>query len=182
MGKRRRHHDQSLYFPITPASISLMNEANPPPRQGQSPEKWCNYMSLNRGGTEREGGRIRERGCVIVDTSQRNENGTFTRFLSLLNASVLGSVIWLDGRSDLCRAVTPQYNKQIIFTLRSQKNLPLDADGTLFNLFKCDPVFCNVHSQEFHLTCKRIKNGCSYQVFSAYTVFGTSDGWKKTYV
>lgn len=64
MGKRRRHHDQSLYFPITPASISLMNEVNPPPRQGQSPEKWCNYMSLNRGG-EGERGRKnkRERMC-----------------------------------------------------------------------------------------------------------------------
>jgi len=40
MVKRRQHHDQSLYFPITPASISLIYEVNPPPRQGQSPEKW----------------------------------------------------------------------------------------------------------------------------------------------
>lgn len=121
MGKRRQHHDQSLYFPITPASISLMNEANPPPRQGQSPEKWCNYMSLNRGGEGERGRKNKRERMCHCGYFTKNENGTFTRFLSLLNTFVCESVIWFYRENWPVQSCYTIIQQQIILTPRSRK-------------------------------------------------------------
>lgn len=121
MVKRRQHHDQSLYFPITPASISLMNEANPPPRQGQSPEKWCNYMSLNRGGEwERARKNKRERMCHCGCFTKKWEWNIHSFSFSIKRLSVVICHMIARGNWPVQSCYTT-IEQQIILTLMSRK-------------------------------------------------------------